>query len=52
MLNRIFKLLLAAIVFSSFFGSIAGCSAVASVGQGVENTGHALTREANEHKNY
>ena len=35
---------------TAFFGFLAGCDTIAGAGQDISNGGHAITREADEHK--
>ncbi len=48
MIKRIFALLLAALLFVGFFGTLAGCNTVAGAGQDIEQGGKAIKDEARE----
>ena len=48
MIKRILGLLLVAVFFVSFFGTIAGCNTMAGAGQDIEQGGKAIKDEARE----
>lgn len=48
MIKRIFTLLLAALFFVGFFGTLAGCNTIAGAGQDIEKGGKAIKDEAKE----
>ena len=50
MTKRILSPLLAALLFASFFGSLAGCNTVEGAGKDIEEGGRAIKNEAREQK--
>ena len=50
MIKHIFALLLAALFFIGFFGTIAGCNTMEGAGKDIQQGGKAITDEAKEQK--
>lgn len=48
MTKRIFKTLLAALVFAGFLGTVAGCNTMEGAGKDIEQGGKALKEEARD----
>ena len=50
MIKRMFSPLLAALLFASLFGSIAGCNTMEGAGKDIEQGGKAIKNEAREQR--
>jgi predicted small secreted protein len=48
MIKRMFSLLLSALFFIGFFGTLNGCNTMAGAGQDIEQGGKAIKDEARE----
>lgn len=50
MIKRLMTPLMAAILFASTFGILAGCNTIEGAGKDIERGGSAIKEEAREHK--